>query len=115
MKSRLLLLFVLCSSLVIAADPAPAPAAAATREARIAAIKKLAASITYRKGDTVVGDGLAKISLPEQFRYLDKKDAGTLLTDLWGNPKDDGVLGMVVPVSFEPFGGDSWAVVISFL
>jgi len=52
--------------------------------------------------------------VPEQFRYLDAKDSGTLLTDLWGNPKNPGVMGVLVPAGFDPFGDENWAVIISY-
>ncbi len=112
MKSRLLFLFAFCIGFVFAADPAPNPAA--EKEARIAAAQKLANSITYRKGDTVIGDGLAKISVPDQFRYLDAKDSSVVLSDLWGNPKSSHILGTLVPTGFDPLGDESWLVVITY-
>jgi len=114
MKLRLILLLLVSFGFVFAADPAPTPVPTAEQEARIAAIKKLAGGITYRKGDTVIGDGLAKISVPEQFRYLDPKDTSVVLSDLWGNPRDSGLLGALVPTGFDPLGDENWLVVISF-
>lgn len=114
MKSRLLLLLLFSFGFVFAADPAPAPTPTAAQEARIAAAQKLANSITYRKGDAVIGSGLAKISVPDQFRYLDAKDAGVVLSDLWGNPKHSGLLGALVPTGFDPLGDESWVVVITY-
>lgn len=121
-KTHLLLialaLFFSCSA--IAADPvpppapAPAPAAAPDPAARLAKLKKIADSITYRQGETVLGRNLAKISVPEKFRYLDAKDTGTVLTALWGNPKSDDLLGAIVPVGFDPIDGGGWIVVITY-
>src|SRR5665213_2601164 len=107
MKSRLLLLLALTISVAFGAAPTPPPDAAA----RVAAMQKLSNGLTYRTGDTVIGDGLAKISVPEKFRYLDAKDTGTVLSDLWGNPKGTRTLGALVPVGFDPLGGESWLVV----
>ena len=92
MKHPTLLVLAFCTALAVCgADPAPAPAPAPTPDpaARQAALQKIADGITYRKGDTVLGKNLAKISVPEQFRYLDAKDTGTVLSSLWGNPKSD--------------------------
>jgi len=121
MKSRLFASLLLTACALIAADPAPtptpatpAPAIDAATEARIAAIKNIVASITYRQGETLIGDGLAKIAVPEQFRYLDAKDTGVVLTDLWGNPKNSNTLGALVPAGFDPMGDESWIVVINF-
>jgi uncharacterized membrane-anchored protein len=110
MKSRLLLLLALTINTTFAAEPAIPPDA----NARIAAVKKLAAGLTYRKGETVIGDGLAKITVPDQFRYLDAKDTSVVLSDLWGNPKGGQTLGALVPAAFDPLGGESWLVVITY-
>lgn len=77
-------------------------------------MQKLASSITYRKGNTMIGNGLAKITVPDQFRYLDAKDAGVVLSDLWGNPKNSRILGALVPAGFDPLGDENWLVVITY-
>ena len=107
MKSRFLL-FLLSLGAVFAADPTP------EQSARIAAVQKIAGAITYRQGETVIGDGLAKISVPEQFRFLDAKDASIVLSDIWGNPKGSSTLGALVPKGFDPLGDESWLVVITY-
>ena len=115
MKIRSFAPLLFAVSALLAADPAPAPNPAADSEtARITAAQKLAGSITYRQGETVIGDGLAKISVPEQFRYLDAKDTSVVLSDLWGNPKSSSTLGALVPAGFDPLGGENWIVVITY-
>ena len=118
MKSRLLVSLLLTASSLFAADPTPIPTptpAADPAAARLAAMEKKAASITYRQGETIIGDGLAKISVPVQFRYLDAKDAVVVLTELWGNPKRSDILGALVPAGFDPIGDAPWLVAISFV
>jgi uncharacterized membrane-anchored protein len=111
MKIRLLAsLLLLCASSLFAADPAPAP----DPKAQQAALERLAQGITYRQGETIIGDGLAKITVPEQFRYLDAKDTSIILTNLWGNPKSS-TLGALVPAGFDPLGSaENWLVVITY-
>ncbi len=111
MKFRLLLLFALTFTMGFAADPSSVPTDA---NARIAAAHKLADGLTYHKGETVIGDGLAKITVPDQFRFLDAKDTGVILSELWGNPKGAKTLGALVPAGFDPLGGESWLVVITY-
>ncbi len=101
MKSRLLVLLALTLSATFAAEPATPP----DPNGRIAAAEKLAAGLTYRKGETVIGDGLAKITVPDQFRYLDARDTSVILSELWGNPKGVQTLGALVPAGFDPLGG----------
>ncbi|MEO6992136.1 MAG: DUF2167 domain-containing protein, partial [Lacunisphaera sp.] len=111
MKFRLLLLLALTFTAAFAAAPSSTPADA---NARIAAAQKLADGLTYRKGETVIGDGLAKITVPDQFRFLDAKDTGIVLSELWGNPKGAKTLGALVPAGFDPLGDESWIVVITY-
>jgi uncharacterized membrane-anchored protein len=111
MKSCLLLVALILAVAVHAADPA------ADQTARVAQIEKLAKGLHYREGETTLGDGLAKISLPASFRYLDARDTATVLTDIWGNPKSTGTLGALIPAGFDPLGAsesNSWLGVITF-
>lgn len=93
--------------LAVAASPAP--------EARLAELKKLADGLNYKQGEITLSGGLAKIKLPENFRYLDPKDTRTVLTRIWGNPDTgDHSLGMLVPTGLSPATEDAWAVIISY-
>lgn len=48
--------------------------------------------------DPRTGDiGLATLHVPDGFYYLDTEDAETVLVDLWGNPPDQNVLGILFP------------------
>lgn len=71
--------------------------------------------LSYEKGDIQIGDGLATLRLGEDFRYLDPKDAETLLVEGWGNPPGSRTLGMIVPVGVSPLDDTrGWAVVVSY-
>ena len=80
----------------------------------LAKAKKLADSLRYQKGEITLRGGLAKIHVPEGFRYLDPADAGTVLSKLWGNPPDSHTLGMLVPSDLSVVSRDAWAVVITY-
>ena len=72
MKSRLLASLLLTACALFAADPAPAPAAAAATPtvdpaaARMAARQKLADGLTYRQGETIIGDKLKARTIKRQ-------------------------------------------------
>ncbi|MEP6673145.1 MAG: DUF2167 domain-containing protein [Chthoniobacter sp.] len=85
------------------------------REARLAEIKKLADGLNYQHGEITLRGGLARIKMPEGYRYLDPKDTQTVLTKIWDNP-DTGPrsLGMLVPPNLSPASADGWAVIISY-
>ena len=105
-RSLLLLVPLLCATF-LPAEEAP-PADAATEAI------KLAASLTYQKGAVTLADGLAQISLPADYRYLNAADTEKVLVNLWGNPRGARVLGMIVPAGFDPLAAGGWAAVLSF-
>ena len=83
-------------------------------EAQQARLEKLATSIKPQKGEIVLGNGLAKATLPAHIAYLSPADTNTVLVNLWGNPEGGRTLGMLVPAGFDPIGEESWAVVMTF-
>jgi uncharacterized membrane-anchored protein len=68
----------------------------------------------FREGEIAVPEAEARFHLGSGFRYLDKADARKVLEQLWGNPPDDTVLGLVVPTAQPLQSDDSWAVVVTF-
>ncbi len=82
--------------------------------ARLAARQKLADALHYERGTITLHGGLAKVALPAGYRYLNPADTETVLAKIWGNPNGSGTLGMITPVDFDPLGGDSWAVIVTF-
>src|SRR5258706_112864 len=92
----------------------PAAPAAPDHAAQLAARRKLIDALHYEKGSINLHDGLAKVVLPEGYKYLNPADTSTLLVKIWGNPEGSGTLGMIMPADFDPLGMDSWAVVVTF-
>ena len=74
---------------------------------------QLVSSLHFRQGDVALSQADAHLNLGSQFRFLDTPDARKVLEDLWGNPPDDSVLGMVVPASVPLDSEHSWAVVLT--
>lgn len=50
------------------------------------------------------------LSVSDGYEYYDKQETRFILEDLWGNPPDDTVLGMVFPVSEQ----ENWSVVFTY-
>lgn len=75
-----------------------------------------APSFKWKTGKIEIGDNIAVMNLPGDFRYLDSKQSKTVIEDLWGNPKGsaDGVLGMIFPSKMNPVADDSWGIVITY-
>jgi uncharacterized membrane-anchored protein len=85
-----------------------------TPEEAAAQLKSFIASLKFRSGDVAVPEAEAKFQLGSQFRYLEKADARRVLEELWGNPPDDTVLGMIVPTASPLDSETSWAVVVTY-
>jgi uncharacterized membrane-anchored protein len=78
-------------------------------------LRILSDSIKYQTGQIHLQDGLATLTLPDSFRYVDPEGTQTLLTGIWGNPPSKNkTLGMIVPAGFDPMGFNSWCVVLSY-
>ena len=71
-------------------------------------------SLHFRNGTIEVPEAKARFNLDGDFRYLDKADARRVLEDLWGNPPDEDVLGLIVPRSPGLTDEQSWAVVVTW-
>ncbi len=69
--------------------------------------------LDYRTGEIVIGKELAKINLPDGYRYLDPESTQHIVTDTWGNPPSE-TLGMIIPGGINPYGISGWGVVLSY-
>ena len=94
MRPRLLLPLLIAATCSWSEEPAPAPA---TEPAPAATSQPAKHPLHYATGTVVVGDQLGTIELPADYRYLQAKHARFVVEQLWGNPPDPSVLGLVVP------------------
>jgi uncharacterized membrane-anchored protein len=70
--------------------------------------------IEPRTGQVDLPDGV-HLDLKGKFYFLDKEDAGIVLTEAWGNPPSSlvGTLGMLFPIKYDPLASDGWGVLLS--
>ena len=71
-------------------------------------------SLDKKRGQILIPKANAVLDVPENFIYLDAKDAETVLVDAWGNMPSTGTLGMLMPANMTAFDYDSWAVTIEY-
>lgn len=76
--------------------------------------EEFVAGLKFREGDIAVPKAHARFQLKPEFRYLEQADARRVLEDLWGNPPDESVLGLIVPRKPDLLADDSWAVVVTY-
>ena len=77
-------------------------------------ILSLVSSLQWQTGTITLKDGLAKINLTPGFRFLGNADSRKILHDVWNNPDDPNILGMIFPKDKGPLDADNWAVLVSY-
>jgi uncharacterized membrane-anchored protein len=77
-------------------------------------IEAMASSLKWQTGTITLKDGLAKINLTGDFRFLGSDDARKVLHNIWNNPDDPGLLGMIFPKDKGPLDDDGWAVTVNY-
>jgi uncharacterized membrane-anchored protein len=80
----------------------------------IETLQTLASTLQYQKGIISLKNGLATVTLPENFRYLSPDDTDTVLHKIWGNPQGAKTLGMITPSEESLLRPKSWGVVITY-
>lgn len=98
---------VLATVLTVSAGSAAAQTPPTTPE-------QFVASLQFRDGEIAVPGAQARFRLGQEFRYLEQADARRVLEQLWGNPPDESVLGMVVPRGRGVTDDHGWAVVVTY-
>jgi uncharacterized membrane-anchored protein len=104
------ILLCLFSALFLRADDPATPPAKLSADDRAA----MASSLKWQTGTITLKDGLAKINLTDDFRFIDSADARKVLHDMWGNPDDPELLGMIFPKDKGPLDRGGWAVTINY-
>lgn len=72
------------------------------------------ASLNFKSGDFGLPAANAVMHVNKGFTYLEAADAQRVLEDLWGNPPDGSVLGMLIPDKDHLLDDHSWAVVLTY-
>ena len=78
-------------------------------------IVKLLNDLKYQQGQIDLRGGLATLTVPKEFNFLDSTDAETVLVKLWGNPpSEEKRLGLLIPAGMTPITSNCWVVTISY-
>jgi uncharacterized membrane-anchored protein len=71
-------------------------------------------ALHWQSNTVSIANGIAKLNLSKDFKYLNEEQSNYVLHDLWGNPPRTDVLGMIFPASSGPFSDSSYAFIITF-
>ena len=76
-------------------------------------VENLLKDVKADHGVVVLDRAPVTLSVPASIDYYDGKESRTILEDVWGNPPDETVLGMLFPAGFTPLDAD-WGAVITY-
>ncbi len=99
---------------LLAVAGACATFAAPAQEEQDNGARALVEQLHFKEGEIDVPQAHARFHLQKDFRYLEQADARKVLEDLWGNPPDTAVLGLIVPKKPDLLDDASWAVVVTY-
>ncbi len=69
----------------------------------------------YEVGVINISDGVARVTIPKGFKFINEKQSQYILETLWQNPPDASVLGMIVSDSFHVNSLKSqWVFVVTY-
>ncbi len=91
------------------------PLQAQTNEPSPEELIKLLKGLKYQSGEIDLRGGLAKLTVPKEFNFLNSDDAETVLVKLWGNPPSvEKPLGLLIPAGMTPISSNHWVVTIEY-
>ena len=99
----------------VAAEAASEAATAADEAAQLAALREeFEKSINHRTGKIDIAKGAVTLNVPGGYYYLDLKDSRKVLEDVWGNPPDNNIEGMLFKEGTSAFDQGNWGVVLTY-
>lgn len=107
-------LIIMCSMLILGVGNTNGQQDTASINQAQNKLDSLVNTLHYQTGTITIGNNIAQVQTPDSFSFLDAKDARFVLKDLWGNPDDESILGMLVPKNVSVADTGSWAVVYSY-
>jgi len=108
MTSRIAAALLACG---LWAAPSWAQDAAADAQAQSRA---LIGALRFQSGNIAIPDADAHLNVQPGFRYLAHDDTRRVLEELWGNPPDDDVIGLLVPDNAPLDSDHGWAVLVTY-
>ncbi len=65
-----------------------------------------------KQGTIKILGGKVKLVVPAEYYFLNAEDGRSVLEEAWGNPPNEGVLGMIFPSHYSPLDDESWGAII---
>lgn len=117
MKRKLLIaIFTICFPLFIfsANDSSDVVSDSASNAEALIRLDSIVKGLNYKTGQITLADNLVTINVPTGFSFLEGKEARYILEDVWGNPADADVMGVMVPNNVNLLEGSAWAIIYTY-
>jgi uncharacterized membrane-anchored protein len=75
---------------------------------------KIETTMNYQTGKIVLTTGNGVLNVPKGFKFINAKNAQYVISDLWGNPKDNTILGALVPENSGVTYSDCYLFTITY-
>jgi uncharacterized membrane-anchored protein len=88
-----------------------------TKNAMIAQLKFLDSvqkAMKYETGKIELSNGITNLNVPKGFKFLNVEQSNYVLSTLWGNPPQKGILGIIFPEKSSPIDEGSYAFIITY-
>ena len=85
------------------------------KEQYLAEVQKIWDGLKPQRGEIKLLNGVATLTVPDEFFYLSPSDSETVLTKIWGNPPTgENNLGMLFPTGATAVSSGTWGVTINY-
>jgi uncharacterized membrane-anchored protein len=71
-------------------------------------------AMKWQTGTVALSNGVAKLNLTANFKFLNAEQSAFILHNVWGNPPRTDILGMLFPANGGPFADSSFAFIITY-
>lgn len=79
----------------------------------IDSLHALEEKIQYQTGLVNLNEGI-DLQIPKDYKFISKEGAKMIVTDIWHNPEDETIMGMIVGQEFSLTNFNAWAFVVSY-
>jgi uncharacterized membrane-anchored protein len=79
-----------------------------------ARVDSIESAILYKTGKISLSNNLFNVNVPQGFKFVEEKQAQYILEDIYGNPPDKQVLGLIFPDDRSVYSSDSYFFVVTY-
>ena len=77
-------------------------------------VDSVKSALRFEKGSVQLAGGVARLKIPDKFKFLNADQSKFVVEELWGNLPQEGLLGTLFPADTDPFTQGSYVFIISY-